>query len=477
MTGVIRMPEVVRLPSVKRIEGHGRISLFLDDGGRISDAHFDITEFRGFEKMVLDRMVWEMPLVTSRICGVCPVSHHLGAVKAVDALHGVEIPPAARLLRELLHVAGFAQDHALHFFFLAGPDFLTGDGSGSRDILGVIKGRPDLAAKAIRLRKTGQHIVKVVGGRASHPVAAIPGGMSKGITAAERDEMLAMVREGYEDALAAAQIARESTLRLLGEHEGYGRAPMPLLGITGPEDAFELYDGPIAVMAEDGRIAERFAPAEYAEHIEERVLEYSYAKSPYLVSRGPELGSYRVGPLARVNIAKSMPGDRSSALLSEFRAELGRPVHAILAYHWARMIELVAAWERMEQILTDDTVLSSDVRVKVERGPGVGIAAIEAPRGTLFHHYEADAVGRVTKANLIVATTSNVASLDAAVYEAVRDTGRDQALSDASVRRMELGIRAHDPCLSCATHEIGRMPFTVELVAPDGSVVGRRGAV
>ncbi len=473
----MRMPEVVRLPSVKRIEGHGRISLYLDDNGRISDAHFDITEFRGFEKMVRDRMVWEMPLITSRICGVCPVSHHLGAVKAVDALYGVEVPRAAKLLRELLHLGGLSQDHALHFFFLAGPDFLTGDGSGSRDILGVIKGRPELAARAIRLRKTGQHIVKTVGGRASHPVAAIPGGMSKGITAAERDEMLTMVRSGYEDAMSAAELSRESTMRLLSDNEGYGRSPMPLMATTGPDDAFELYDGAIAVMAEDGQIMERFRAPEYSEHIAERVLEYSYAKSPYLVSRGPELGAYRVGPLARINIAQSMPGQRSSALLDQFRSELGRPVHAILAYHWARMIELVAAYERMEQLLTDDAILSDDVRVKVERGPGVGIASIEAPRGTLYHHYEADDVGRVTKANLIVATTHNVASLDAAVFEAVRDAGRDQALSDATVRRMELGIRAHDPCLSCATHEIGRMPFTVELLASDGSVVDARGAV
>lgn len=470
------MPEVVRLPAVKRIEGHGRISLYLDDNGRISDAHFDITEFRGFEKMVVDRMVWEMPLITSRICGVCPVSHHLAAVKAVDALYGVQIPTAAKLMRELLHLGGLAQDHALHFFFLAGPDFLTGDGAGSRDILGVIKGRPELAARAIRLRKTGQHVVKIVGGRASHPVAAIPGGMSKGITRAERDEMLAMVRAGYEDALSAAELARESTLRLLTENEGYGRTPMPLMGTTGSNDAFELYDGAISVMAEDGQIMERFAAPEYVDHIAERVLEYSYAKSPYLSSRGPELGSYRVGPLARVNLAQSMPGERSSALLTQFRSELGRPVHAILAYHWARMIELVAAYERMEQILADDTILSADLRVKVERGPGVGIAAIEAPRGTLFHHYEADDVGRVTKANLVVATTHNVASLDASVFEAVRDSGRDEALSDATVRRMEMGIRAHDPCLSCATHEIGRMPLVVEMIAPDGSVVGERGA-
>lgn len=471
------MPEVVRLPSVKRIEGHGRVSLFLGEDGTVENAHFDITEFRGFEKMLKDRMIWEMPLITSRICGVCPVSHHLAAVKAVDALYGVEIPRTARLLRELLHLGGFSQDHALHFFFLAGPDFLTGDGAGSRDILGVIQARPELAAKAIRLRKTGQHIVKIVGGRASHPVAAIPGGMSKGITAEERDTILGMVRDGMSDAVSAAELARESTHRLLDANDGYGRTPMPLMGMLSSGGAFDIYDGTINVMAEDGQISETFEARAYSEHITERVLPYTYAKSPYLTSRGPDTGSYRVGPLARLNLAESMPGPRSSEMLNRFRSELGRPVHAVLAYHWARMIELVATYERMETILSDSDICSDELRVRVERGPGTGIASIEAPRGTLIHHYEADDIGRVTKANLVVATTHNVASLDGVVLEAALASGKDEAMSDATVRRMELGIRAHDPCLSCATHEIGRMPLVVEMIGPDGTIVAERGAV
>lgn len=471
------MSEVVRLPAVKRIEGHGRVSLFLDEAGAVQNAHFDITEFRGFETMLRDRMVWEMPLITSRICGVCPVSHHLAAVKAVDALYGVQIPRTARLLRELLHLGALAQDHALHFFFLAGPDFLTGDGSGSRDILGIIKGRPDLAATAIRLRKTGQHIVKVVGGRASHPVAAIPGGMSKGITSEERDEILAMIRADFDDTLAAASLARESTLRLLGENEGFGRTPMSLMAQVGPDRGFDVYDGTITVMAEDGRIAEEFLAPQYTEHISERVLEHTYARSPYLAARGPEDGGYRVGPLARINIVESMPGERSNTLLQEFRSELGRPVHAVLAYHWARMIELVATYERMEQLLLDDEIIASDLRVRVDRGPGVGTAAIEAPRGTLIHHYEADDVGRVTRADLIVATTHNVSSLDRSVLEAVQGCDGEAAMAPASVRKMELGIRAHDPCLSCATHEIGRMPLVVETIDHLGHVVATKGVV
>ena len=468
------MSETVRLPSVKRIEGHGRISLFVTDDDIVESAHFDITEFRGFEKMVEDRMVWEMPLITSRICGVCPVSHHLAAVKAVENMYSVEIPTTARMLREALHLGGFTQDHALHFFLLAGPDFLTGNGEGSRDILGVIAARPDLALKAIGLRKTGQHIVETIGGRASHPVTAIPGGMSKGITAEERDEMLDMVRGSLDDALFSAELARESTIRLLDENPEYGRTPMPMMALLAQDEAYDVYDGTITVMATDGTISERFAPTEYDEHIGERVLPYSYAKSTFLRAIGED-ASYRVGPLARINMANSMPGPRSGEMVEAFRSELGRPVHAVLAYHWARMIELVAGYERLEDLLSDDQILSDEVRVKVDRGPGTGIAAIEAPRGTLIHHYVADDVGRVTKANLVVATTHNTASLDDAVLQAVAGVTREQATDPKNVRRMEMGIRAHDPCLSCATHEVGKMPFVIEVVGPDGTLLERKG--
>jgi coenzyme F420-reducing hydrogenase alpha subunit len=470
------MSETVRLDQVKRIEGHGRVSLFVDDDGKVDDAHFDILEFRGFEEMLRDRMVWEMPLITSRICGVCPVSHHLAAVKAVDDLYGVDIPPTARMLREAMHLGGLVQDHALHFFFLAGPDFLTGDGAGSRDILGVIKGAPELALKAIGIRKTGQHIVATIGGRASHPVTAIPGGMSKGIDAEQRDQMLHMVRSGMDDAMLSAEVAHESTMRLIEENPDYATTPMPMMAITTAAGGFELYDGDVTVMDTDGSVFEQWPVTDYSEHIAEKVVLNSYAKSPYLIAKGEE-GSYRVGPLARLNIASSMPGERSQELMEQFRAELGRPVHATLAYHWARMIELVAGYERLETLLADDDIISEHVRVQVNRGPGSGTACTEAPRGTLIHHYEADDVGRVTKAELIVATTHNTASLDAAVLEAVSGTSKEDALSEEAVRRMELGIRAHDPCLSCATHEIGRMPLVVEVHAPDGTVLGRKEAV
>ncbi len=468
------MSQTITLPAVKRIEGHGRVSLFLDDAGTVNEAHFDVVEFRGFEKLLEGRMVWEMPLITSRICGVCPVSHHVAAVKAVDALYGVEIPRAAALLRELLHLGGFAQDHALHFFFLAGPDFLTGEGA-SRDLLGVIEARPDLARQAIGLRKAGQRIVEIVGGRASHPVAAIPGGMSRGITNEQRIEMLGLVRGMLDDALSAADLAAETTVRLMSENPGYAADPVYNVAQMRGGD-FSLYDGAVRVMDPAGSIVDEFDVAAYADKFTEQVQPGSYANAPYLAAYGPTAGRYRVGPLARINMAETMTGQHSDRLLDQFRQTHGRPVHAVLAYHHARMIELVASVERMLALLEDDEIVSDRVRVKVERGvAGAGIAAVEAPRGTLIHHYEADMVGKVTKANLIVATTHNVGSLDAAVLEAVAGTDRESALEDATIRRMELGIRAHDPCLSCATHEIGRMPLAVDLHGADGRLIGSRG--
>lgn len=457
------MSKVIDLPALKRVEGHGRVSLFLDDDGKVADAHFEVVEFRGFEKMVEGRMVWEMPLVTSRVCGICPVSHHIAAVKAVDDLFGVELPRTASLLRELLHLAGFVHDHALHFFFLAGPDFLTGEGQ-SRDLLGVIKAEPEAAKRAIALRRRGQHVVELVGGQ-GHPVTAIPGGMSQGVSTSDRVEMLDHIRAALEDALVAERMSKEATLRLMAENPGFADAPMPYMATMGEGRTIEMYDGPILAANADGSQLAEFPIAEFEKHIDERVLPNSYAKAPYLKALGSADGAYRVGPLARLNLADRTAGPRSQELLEEFRAELGRPQHASLAYHWARMIELVSVLERMITILDDAETSGDAFRVKVERVGGVGVGAVEAPRGTLIHKYEADPIGRVTSARLIVATTQNNVAIDRAVLDAVKGAVVDGEPDEATTRRMELGIRAYDPCLSCATHEIGSMPFSFEVAA------------
>ncbi|HEX9093575.1 MAG TPA: Ni/Fe hydrogenase subunit alpha [Coriobacteriia bacterium] len=460
---------------VKRIEGHGEVSIFLRDDGTVSDAQFRVVEFRGFEKMVQGRMVWEMPQVTSRVCGICPVSHHLASVKAIDDLLGVEPPPVGKMLRELLCLAGFVHDHALHFFFLAGPDFLLGDDPPSRDLLGVLEARPDLALRAVALRKAGQAAVRIVGGQAGHPVAAIPGGMARGITSAERDEMRGLVAGVVDDGLAAERLAREATLRLL-ERETAPERPMASLAQMGPACAFDVYDGGIIVADAGGSTVERFEARDYRDHIAEAILPHSYAKAPYLSAKGPVDGLYRVGPLARMNLAMLMPGPVSRALLGEYRDELGSNVQRRLAYHWARMIELVAVLERMAILLDDPSIVSEDVRVPVERRAGEGAAAVEAPRGTLIHRYVADAVGRVESAELIVATTHNNAALNQAVLETVPDVVEGGRLAEDAVRRIELGIRAYDPCLSCATHEVGRLPLVVRAFAPDGALLAERGA-
>ncbi|MFA5843260.1 MAG: Ni/Fe hydrogenase subunit alpha [Coriobacteriia bacterium] len=470
------MPRTVTLPPISRIEGHGRVSLFLDDEGRVADAHFNVIEFRGFEKFVEGRMVWEMPLITSRVCGICPVSHHVAAVKAVDDLLGVEIPRPARLLRELLQTAGFLHDHALHFFFLAGPDILTGVDPASRNLLGVVNAYPELAAKAIAMRKVGQRVVAAVGGQAGHPVTAIPGGMSIALDRGVRDELLAACREVLPHSLEAERLARECTLRLLAEHPGFASTPTPFLAMLRGGDVFDLYDGDLVASKADGTRLAPFPVGEFFDRVDETVLPWSYCKVPYLTEFGPEAGRYRVGPLARVGLARTMGSELADGLRAEFESELGHSVQSALAYHWARMIELVAAFERVIALFEDEDVVSPDVRVKVERRSGVGVGAVEAPRGTLVHRYEADEVGRVTSARLVVATTQNNAAINAAVLDAVRGARLDEgALDDAVVRRMELGIRAYDPCLSCSTHEAGRVPLAVEVVASDGSVLVSRG--
>lgn len=468
------MPDTQRLAPVKRIEGHGRVSLHLAEDGRVDSAHFEVTEFRGFERFTVGRMVWEMPLITSRVCGICPVSHHVASVKAIEAMLGVEPPRPGRLLRELLHLAGFVHDHALHFFFLAGPDFLTGDGSGSRDMLGVIQGRPDLARSAIALRQAGQGIVEAIGGQ-GHPVTAIPGGMTRGTDDETRIRMLEQVRAVMPDALAAERLARECTLRLLEENPAYSAGATPYLGLVADDGHLDFYDGDPTVLTTIG-VRMPFEPSFYEEHIGERVLPHSYAKVPYLRAKGEHAGWYRVGPLARLNLVNSLGGNKADELLAEYRETFGTPVHRTLAYHWARMIELVAVLERMEAILGDGDLASPDVRVRVDRGGGTGIAMVEAPRGTLIHHYEADEIGRVTRVQLIVATTHNNAAIDEAVSEAVRGTYPGTELDEGVRRRMELGIRAYDPCLSCATHEIGRMPLETRIVPWRGTANGAEGA-
>ncbi|GAB4280482.1 MAG: Ni/Fe hydrogenase subunit alpha [Coriobacteriia bacterium] len=468
------MSEVLKLPQIKRVEGHGRVSIVLDDDGELADAHFQAVEFRGFEKMLEGRMVWEMPRITSRVCGICPVSHHVASVKAVDALLGAEIPRTAKLLRELLQAASFIHDHALHFYFLAGPDFLAGGEPASRGLLGVVEAHPDLALKAIGLRKAGQAVVSAVGGQAGHPVTAIPGGMSRPLDAEVRDEILADVKATLDDAIASVDLAKSATLRLIEEHPEIVDSPGVYMAQMAEGFRFNVYDGLVTVADATGDVSAYFPAEEYESRLSEEVVGWSYTKVPKYRTNGDE-HLVRVGPAARIALANSMGGSESDAMLEEYRSELGSFPQTPFAYHWARMIELVAVMERVIELLEDSEITSDDVRVKVERAGGVGIAAIEAPRGTLIHHYEADTVGRVTKANLIVATTLNNGALNDTVLSAAKKFVKGGEVSDDAVARIEMVLRAYDPCLSCSTHEIGAMPIEVAVYDAKGDVVDRRG--
>lgn len=465
------MSKTVRLDQIKRVEGHGRVTVTLADDGSVEGAQFQAVEFRGFEKMLEGRMVWEMPRITSRVCGICPVSHHIASVKAVDAMFGAKIPRPAMLLRELLQLSSYIHDHALHFFFLSGPDFLTEDEPASRGLLGVIKAHPEAALKAVAMRKVGQKVVAAVGGQAGHPVTSIPGGMSRPLDKDARADLIPQMKQTLVTALESVDLAKQSTMRLMNEHGEIEGSPGVFMGLMAENMRFNAYDGEIVVGQEDGSVLGVYRAEDYRNFLSEEVLDWTYAKAPAFVDEGGKHRLLRVGPLARVNIAHSMGGAESDALAEEFHHTLGPAPRSPFAYHWARMIELVAACERTIELLEDEDIVSDNVRVKIERGGGVGIAAIEAPRGTLIHHYEADTVGRVTKANLVVATTFNNGALNDIAAVAAKSFVKGGSVSEEAAASIEMTVRAYDPCLSCATHDIGKMPMTIDLVGPDGSLL------
>lgn len=463
------MSRKVEIAPLTRLEGHGKVTLTLDAKGRVSDAHFHVTEFRGFEKFCEGRMVWDMPVITTRICGICPVSHHLAAAKACDDLLDVTIPPAANKLRELMHMGQFIHSHALHFFFLASPDFILGpDASpGSRSVVGVYEKNPGLARKAIRLRKIGQTIVDKVGGRPIHPVTAIPGGMSMPLSHEDRFHLIRDIKE----AITLSEMAVDEAYRILEEY----RDSIPSLGnyrtghmgmLSG--DALELFDGTIVIKGADGEKRDEFQGKDYLAFIGEHVENSSWLKFPFYRKDGWPKGIYRVGPLARLHVAGSVTTPLAGKRFKTFRSIPGVSSENFY-YHIARTIELLYASERALALLTDDEIVSKDVRVKVERMPGEGVGVVEAPRGTLIHHYQADEEGRITKANFIVATTHNNKAIDLAVKDVAKSYVKDGKLKEGVLNRVEMAVRCYDPCLSCSTHAVGRMPLEIRLHSGDGT--------
>ena len=467
----------VAIDPVSRVEGHGKVTLLLDDNNVVQQARLHIVEFRGFEKFIEGRPYWEVPVMVQRLCGICPVSHHLAAAKAFDRIvGGYPVPASADRVRRLMHYGQMLQSHALHFFHLSSPDLLFGFDSAvaQRNIVGVAKAHPEVAKQGILLRKFGQEVIRITAGKRVHGTGAVPGGINKLVTAEERDllkRQLPQIRAWAQDAV---NIAKQLHAQNPALYNGFASFRSNMLSLVRADGAMELYDGVLRVRDDHGRIlADQVSDQNYLDLIEEEVRSWSYMKFPHLKSLGRELGWYRVGPLARVQNCDFIHTPLAEAERQAFVAwGQGDLVHASLAYHWARMIEMLHAVEVIAELLDDPALLSGDmVRSGTRQRSGVGM--IEAPRGTLIHDYDVGDDDLVTRCNLIVSTTHNNQAMNEAVRSVARDYLSGHELTEGLLNHIEVAIRAYDPCLSCATHALGQMPLDVTLLGPDGAVLDR----
>ncbi|HVU12738.1 MAG TPA: Ni/Fe hydrogenase subunit alpha [Phototrophicaceae bacterium] len=465
------MAQRITIDPVTRIEGHAKITIQLNDAGEVADAHFHVTQLRGFEKFCEGRPFHEMPSLMSRICGICPVSHLVASAKACDALLAVRIPPTAQNLRRILNLAQIAQSHALSFFYLSAPDLLLGMDAdpARRNLIGVAQTQPQLARDGIRLRQIGQQIIELLGGKRIHPAWVVPGGVSEPLSAEKREQMLTMVQDGYEIALRTLYWYQSSILNYAEEIRAFGAVRTLFMGLTNERDELELYDGFLRLIDAEGQpVADRLAPENYEQFIAERVEPWSYLKSPFYKPLGYPEGIYRVGPLARLNIVKSCGTPRADEALQQFRQ---LDVQSSFHYHYARLIEILYCFEKIDQLLRTPDILSDRVRAHAEPNTSQGVGVSEAPRGTLIHHYQIDENGLITRANLIIATGHNNYAMDRSVLEVAKRFVQGTQLSEGMLNRVEAVIRAFDPCLSCSTHAVGQMPLQLQLVAPSGEVI------
>jgi NAD-reducing hydrogenase large subunit len=470
------MAEKITISPVTRIEGHARVSIYVDDSGAVDSAQFHVIEFRGFEKMCEGRPFHEMPGLMSRICGICPVSHVLASSKAGDAILGVQVPPAAEKQRRLINCAQVLQSHALSFFHLSSPDLLLGMDSDpeKRNIFGLIDSDPDFARRGTRLRQFGQRIIEILGGKRIHPSWGAPGGVLKVLNVAEREEMLGWVPEAFETLDLAMGRLKSLLDSFQEEIENIGNFPTLFLGLVNEDGEMDFYDGRIRIVDSEGNIvADGLDPKRYATFLGEASEEWSYMKFPYYKPLGYPGGMYRVGPLARVNIVQAMGTPRADRELKEFRRRVQAVRNESFHYHQARLIEMIYSVEKIEELLNDPSILEQHVRVNAGQNNSEGIGCCEAPRGTLFHHYHVDEDGRIKKANLLIATSQNNLAINKAVEQTAKRFVMPGHLAEGMLNRVEAAIRCYDPCLSCSTHAVGKMPLAVELVGPDGEVLDR----
>ena len=468
------MSERIVIHPVTRIEGHARISIYVSDSGEVESAQFHVTEFRGFEKFCEGRPFHEMPGLMSRVCGICPVSHALASAKAGDMLLAVEVPAAAILQRRLINYAQLLQSHALSFFHLSSPDLLLGFDSPpeTRNYAGVLDREPEFLRRGIRLRQFGQRVIEISGGKKVHGAWGIPGGVIKPFTVADRDEMLGWIGEAYESVELALCRLKGLLDSLAEEVECIGNFPSLFLGTITETGGLEYYDGVIRIVdAEGNTVADGLDPRRYATYLGEASEEWSYMKFPYYKPLGYPGGKYRVGPLARLNIATRAGTPRADRELREFKQRSAGAVCQSFHYHLARLIEMLHAVERIEELAADPELLSEDIRAKAGLNRREGIGVSEAPRGTLFHHYNVDSSGLVRRANLLIATAQNNLAMNQAVEQTARHFVSPRAIREGMLNRVEAAIRCYDPCLSCSTHAVGQMPLVVEIRRKNGGLL------
>jgi NAD-reducing hydrogenase large subunit len=468
----------VVIEPLTRVEGHGKVTLLMDDDNHIEQARLHIVEFRGFEKFIQGRPYWELPILVQRLCGICPVSHHLAAGKAIDQLVGVDqLTPTAEKIRRLMHYGQTLQSHALHFFHLSSPDLLLGydDAVAHRNIIGLLGEYPEIAKQGVLLRKFGQEVIRMTAGKRIHGLGAIPGGVNKSLTTDERDYLLNDLDQIIEWSISAVDLSKKLFFQDIDHSSKFATMQTNMLSIVRDDGGFDIYHGGLRARSADGSsIIDHVDYRDYEQHLHEQVKGWSYMKFPYLSAVGKEKGWYRVGPLARVNNCDFFDTPLAEASRTEFRdfADSGL-VQSTLAYHWARMIELLYCAEKIKELLNDPDILGSELKTEGEkRNKGIGV--IEAPRGTLFHHYEVDDDGLVTRANLIVSTTNNNQAMNESIRQVAAQELDGKEITEPMLNLIEIAVRAYDPCLSCATHALGKMPLEVELVDRDGNIIDHK---
>lgn len=464
----------ITIEPVTRIEGHAKVTINLNDKGKVEHAYLHINEFRGFEKFCEGRMVFEMPSITPRICGICPVSHHLAAAKAGDEVYGCPPPRPATLLRDLMHMGQITQSHGMHFFELAGPDLLLGFDAdpATRNVVGLIQVNPELAIKAVKLRKFGQEIIQILGGRKVHPTFAVIGGVNKALTAKERDIILSGVDEAIATTQLGISIMRDWAAKNQEDINKFAVFKTGYFGLVTPQNGLELYDGNIRLVDSNGKQLEKFDGRKYLDYIAEHVESWSYLKFPYYKKLGWPDGVYRVGPLGRLNAVEKIETPLAQEEFLKYKAiNNGKPIENTLYFHYARLIECLFAIERVRILLDDPDILSKDILNTRHNFRGEGVGVLEAPRGTLFHHYWANENGQLQRVNLIVATGHNNYAMCKAVDDVAKTYINGPEIHEGLLNRVEAAVRAHDPCLSCSTHAVGQMPIQIEIFDNKGNLV------